>query len=264
MSIYIDQIGSQVEIKQKPTRIISLVPSQTELLHYLGINDEVVGITKFCVHPTEWFRSKARIGGTKTVDIKKIRDFAPDLIIANKEENVQEQVEELSKNFPVWISDINTLPDAFEMIEEVGKITGRTQPAKELVNKIEQSLLELTTLNLLRKTRAGYLIWKNPYMSVGGDTFISEMLKALGVENIFQNKHRYPQVTIDDLKECELLLLSSEPYPFKQNDIDELKAVLPNTQIMLVDGELFSWYGSRLLHSASYFKQLRRDISSLL
>src|ERR1700741_3198050 len=108
---FIDQTGRKISIPQIPQRIISLVPSQTELLFDLGLDKEVVGITKFCVHPPEWFQTKTRVGGTKQLKIDLIKQLQPDLIIANKEENVKEQIEELEKHFPVWISDVNNLED---------------------------------------------------------------------------------------------------------------------------------------------------------
>lgn len=243
-----------------PSRIISLVPSQTELLCHLGLTEQVIGITKFCVHPKEWHQNKTRIGGTKTLNIEKIKSLQPDLIIANKEENVREQVEELAKEFPVWASDVNTLEDAYEMIESVGALTGKSSDAKELVAHIKTAFAQLQTPN--NKPQTAYLIWKDPYMTAGGDTFINDMLTKAGFQNAFTSKQRYPVVTVDDLRSaaCQLLFLSSEPYPFKQKHIDELQAHLPKTKIVLVDGEMFSWYGSRLLKAPAYFQNLREQV----
>lgn len=264
MPVYTDQLGKTITLPQAPERIVSLVPSQTELLYDLGLADEVIGITKFCVHPAQWFRNKTRIGGTKTLNIEKIKSLQPDLIIANKEENVQEQVEALALDFPVWTSDIACLKDALTMIEQVGQICNRPAPASAIKVKIEHSLK--TFLPPSKSYRTAYLIWKDPYMTVGGDTFISDMLHHAGYCNVFENHSRYPQITIEALQEadCELLFLSSEPYPFKQKHIDELKLQLPDIKMLVVDGEMFSWYGSRLLNAASYFKQLRIQIDSMV
>jgi ABC-type Fe3+-hydroxamate transport system substrate-binding protein len=258
--VFIDQTGRSLEIIKRPQRIVSLVPSQTELLYDLGLDTEVAGITKFCIHPDHWFRNKTRVGGTKQVKMDIIHQLQPDLIIANKEENVKEQVEELSSHYPVWISDINNLDDALLMISEIGSITGKEKVAQKIITQIKENFSSLKTPGYRPKT--GYLIWKDPYMTVGGDTFIHSMLEAAGFENVFSEQKRYPAISIDELKGsgCELLLLTSEPYPFRQKHIDELQQYLPSTKIMLADGEMFSWYGSRLIKAPSYFTELRNKL----
>jgi ABC-type Fe3+-hydroxamate transport system substrate-binding protein len=273
-----DQIGNVVHLTKYPTRIISLVPSQTELLCDLGLNEEVAGITKFCVHPNQWFRAKTRVGGTKTVSTKKVSALNPDLIIANKEENVQAQIEELRSIAPVYVSDITTLEDALQMITDVGKLTGTQQKAEDIALTIQHRFDEFKTNNAKRSISnselnnkpggpsinqptqllTAYLIWKDPYMAAGGDTFINNMLQRCNFKNIFHDHTRYPQIEIGQLStlNCQLLLLSSEPYPFNQKHINELQQHLPNTKILLVDGEMFSWYGSRLLHAPDYFGKM--------
>jgi ABC-type Fe3+-hydroxamate transport system substrate-binding protein len=241
-----------------PKRIISLVPSQTELLHYLGLEDETVGITKFCIHPKEWYRTKTRIGGTKNINIAAIKKLKPDLIIANKEENVKEQVEELANHFNVLVTDVNNIEEALQMIVSIGRLTGKAMQAEELVEKIKLEFLNVYKAEPAINT--AYLIWNKPYMAAGGDTFINDILKAAGFKNIFAGHLRYPSITVDDLvkNNCRLLLLSSEPYPFKQKHINELQQQLPNTKILLADGEMFSWYGSRLLLAPGYLNSLLR------
>lgn len=246
-----------------PKRIISLVPSQTELLYDIGLQAETIGITKFCIHPTTWFKIKERVGGTKTINLAKIKELKPHLVIANKEENVREQVEAIGKDFPVWLTDINNLEEALQMIEDIGALTGKQTEATALTISIQKSFDQLEkhkTQNTKPKT--AYLIWQKPYMSVGGDTFINNMLQQCGFENIFSHKTRYPQTSIRELQiaNCELLLLSSEPYPFKQKHVDELSIHLPGVKILLVDGEFFSWYGSRLVKAPEYFKKLIETI----
>ena len=272
MPVFSDQTGHSIILNKLPVKIISLVPSQTELLYYLGLDEKVAGITKFCVHPSEWFNTKTKLGGTKQLKMDLIHQIEPDLIIANKEENTKEQVEQLAEHFPVWVSDINSLQSAYEMITAVGEITGTREKASELIAQIKTNLAEYQAgstnqenqvLIETDKPKTAYLIWKAPYMTVGGDTFIHSMLQAAGFENIFCGLKRYPEVTIDQLKsaECELLFLSSEPFPFKQKHIEELRTFLPDTKIILVDGEMFSWYGSRLLFAPEYFKNLKKEIS---
>jgi ABC-type Fe3+-hydroxamate transport system substrate-binding protein len=269
MPTFTDQMGNSIVIENAPQRIISLVPSQTELLYNLGLDAEVIGITKFCVHPDYWYRTKQRVGGTKTVDIEKVKALQPSLVIANKEENVKEQIEALQQIAPVWISDINDLDGALNMIVSIGDLVNKKQEAINIVEKIKAAFAQLTTnvndlsssqtLKTIRPLRSAYLIWRNPYMAAGGDTFINDMVMHCGFYNIFSDQLRYPEITIDQLSSinCQLLLLSSEPYPFKQKHIDELQVHLPNTTIVLVDGEMFSWYGSRLVLAATYFKDLQ-------
>jgi ABC-type Fe3+-hydroxamate transport system substrate-binding protein len=257
MPVYKDQLGREVVLHRIPKRIISVVPSQTELLYDLGLEDEVIGITKFCVHPEQWFRKKERVGGTKMLHLERIRTLSPDLIIANKEENIREQIEELAKDFPVWVSDVNNLAGAMDMIRSLGDLTGRSSEASAIINKIEKGFQQLKKVQYKPKTC--YLIWKDPYMTIGGDTFIHDILNRAGLDNVFASFNRYPQVEIKLLQElsCEWILLSSEPYPFKEKHVKELQEQLPGTKILLVDGEMFSWYGSRLVKAPDYLKQLQ-------
>jgi ABC-type Fe3+-hydroxamate transport system substrate-binding protein len=263
MTTFIDQINNSVQLPGPPKKIISLVPSQTELLYDLGLDEEVVGITKFCIHPKYWFNTKQRIGGTKTVNVELVKSMQPDLVIANKEENVKSQVEEIGIFCPVFTSDINTLEDALEMILQLGKVVDKEEPAIRLVDNIQAEFATLPQAP--QKLRTAYLIWKDPYMTVGPNTFISDMLGLYGFENIIAQP-RYPQVTIEELKslQCELLLLSSEPYPFKEKHIEDLKKELPGTKVVLVDGEMFSWYGSRLQYAPTYFIELVERINQLV
>jgi ABC-type Fe3+-hydroxamate transport system substrate-binding protein len=258
---FTDTMSRQVTINYPPQRIISVVPSQTELLFDLGLNEEVVGITKFCIHPNEWFRTKERVGGTKQLNIDKIKALNPELIIANKEENLREQIEELASQFPVWISDIANLDDALRMIQEVGLLVDKEEKANSLAKDIA---VGFTVFNIASTPkRVAYFIWYNPWMSIGGDTFISNMIKTIGWQNVLEDQTRYPEITLEQLKEYqpEVVLLSSEPFPFKEKHIAEVKAVLPNTEVVLVDGEMFSWYGSRLIKAIPYLETLVKNIS---
>lgn len=260
MPAFLDQIGRTIVLPEIPRRIISLVPSQTELLFSLGLDESVVGITKFCVHPTSWFRSKPRIGGTKAVDPARIKALQPDLIIANKEENDKQQVEALASRYPVWVSDIKTLPDALAMIRSVGALTGKETEAGNLANEIDARFSGLAAPP--KPALVAYLIWYRPWMAAGGDTFIHHMLGHCGFENIFSDRDRYPEIDLHALAGIPdlTILLSSEPYPFRQRHIDEIKEILPTANVLLVDGECFSWYGSRLLHAPAYFRQLMHDL----
>lgn len=260
MPFFTDQLNRTIEVNVLPGRIISLVPSQTELLAALGLDHAVAGITKFCVHPEQWFRSKTRIGGTKNIRMEVIDQLQPDLILANKEENVREQVEALAQHYPVWVSDVNTLPQALNMIRSVGALTGTDARAAEIIHTATRAFQSLQQPG--NALRTAYLIWKDPWMTVGGDTFINDILHRCGLHNLFGNTTRYPAVTIEQLQQsrCELLLLSSEPYPFKQQHADALQQLLPDTKILLVNGEYFSWYGSRLQQAPQYFSSLLHNL----
>jgi ABC-type Fe3+-hydroxamate transport system substrate-binding protein len=251
----IDMTGREINLGSSPRRIVSVVPSQTELLYDLGLDQEVCGITRFCIHPQEWFRDKQRVGGTKQLHLDKIIALKPELIIANKEENTREQITALAELFPVWISDISNLDQALYMITELGHITGRQDKAHALRHGISAGFQELQAFPA---RSCAYLIWRDPWMTVGNDTFIHDMLNRCNLTNVYADCTRYPATGIDELqrRNPELVLLSSEPYPFKEQHIAEVRAVLPAADIRLVDGELFSWYGSRLRHTPAYFRQL--------
>jgi ABC-type Fe3+-hydroxamate transport system substrate-binding protein len=258
---YIDHLQRLINIDIKPKRIISLVPSQTELLCDLGLTDEVIGITKFCIHPNEWFKNKTRIGGTKNIDIDKVKNLQPDLIIANKEENTKTDIEQLEKIAPVWISDITNLQDALQMIERVGSIVNKAFEANEICDKIKtefEILNQFVANQLIENLTCCYIIWQKPYMSIGADTFINSMLQLCGLTNIYVTENRYPEISIENLIAIKpnVVMLSSEPFPFKEEHLQELQNLLPNSKVFFVDGEMFSWYGSRLLKAPKYFIEL--------
>jgi ABC-type Fe3+-hydroxamate transport system substrate-binding protein len=224
-------------------------------LYDLGLNTEVVGITKYCVHPQEWRGVKTIVGGTKNVDHAVVDSLKPDLIIANKEENTKEDVELLTRRYRVWVSDVSTFESAYEMIRAVGEMTGTSGKASEIITGIQSSVSKLPLFEI---KKALYLIWKKPWMTVGNDTFIHSMMKAAGFENVVVGE-RYPKLTEEELRllNPEVVLLSSEPYPFKDQHIEEVQSMFPGTEVMLVDGEMFSWYGSRMREAAGYVNSLR-------
>ena len=251
--IYTDQLNRKIVLPSSPQRIVSLVPSQTELLVDLGLEDRIVGITKFCVHPKHLLKTKTIVGGTKNYRFEVIQALKPDLIIANKEENQREGIEKLAKEYPVWISDITTLQDSFEMILGLGKMLDANEKASEIVIQLKSDF----KVSFEKKGTAVYLIWKNPIMVAGKDTFINEMLSLAGFENKV-TKSRYPTLTMEELKELNpnYLLLSSEPFPFKEIHLADFKKQFPEATVKLVDGEYFSWYGSRLLGASAYLKRI--------
>lgn len=248
-----DQIQHTIQLNQLPERIISLVPSQSEFLWDIGVQKELVGITKFCIHPDEMFRTVTRVGGTKTLDMEKIRSLKPDLIIANKEENEVSQIRQLQEEFPVWTSDIFNLNDAYQMMHSIGIMTVKNENAAAIIQKIKSDFEEIAVqVKDKPKSKVVYLIWKDPYMAAGKNTFIDHMLEIFGYENVVKNS-RYPELTMDEIVKlnADFIFLSSEPYPFKSSHFKEFP--MSEDKIKIVDGEIFSWYGSRLTHAKDYF-----------
>ena len=245
-------------------RIVSLVPSITELLVDLGLETAIVGVTKFCVHPKHLRKNATIIGGTKNLRLEVIRQLQPDLILANKEENVREQVEALAAEFKVYTSDISNFDDALSMIKTVGELTDRLPEAEALITQINQakSRFEAVKPNNSKHYRTLYLIWQKPWMSVGGDTYISNMMQIACFENVCRDRQRYPELSDAVIQSLapEVILLSSEPFPFTEKHISGLQKLLPEAAILLADGEMFSWYGSRLLQAFDYFTSLRLRI----
>lgn len=258
-----DQLGRVVTLKNAPSRIISLVPSQTELLYYWGLEESIVGITKFCTHPADKVNLKTKVGGTKQLDIELIRSLNPDLIIANKEENERLQLEALMNDHSVYVSDPHNLDTALGMIADIGLLTDREKLAGELSAEIEKQFAALHEVQFAGQSVA-YLIWRKPYMVAGNGTYINDMLTRCGLVNVF-DQQRYPVMSDEMLLSAkpQLILLSSEPYPFKQKHIDEFAQLLPNAIIKLVDGEMFSWYGSRMLYAPEYFISLINSVKTI-
>jgi ABC-type Fe3+-hydroxamate transport system substrate-binding protein len=252
--IFVDQMGRSVEVPFPPKRIISLVPSQTELLHYLGLENEVVGITKFCIYPNEWFKSKIRVGGTKQLKINEILALNPDLVIGNKEENTKEDIEELEKNgISVWMSDINSFDEALEMIHQVGVICGKESQADDLLRQITIGFEEISQIGKGRSVL--YFIWDEPTYVVGKNTFIDSVLTKIGCINLC-SLNRYPELAELINPKPDYVFLSSEPFPFAEQHIEKFQQLFPKAKVQLVDGEMCSWYGSRMLLAQDYFKGL--------
>lgn len=255
-SIFIDQTGYKVEVPETPLRIVSLVPSQTELLFYLGLENRVVGITKFCIHPRKQVTCTPKIGGTKQFNFDKIDQLKPDLIIANKEENYKEGIEQLRNKYPVWTSDIFDINDSVQMIQELGKLTRTEFIAADLCDSISEKWVGIK--DIYAKSVL-YFIWQKPYMVAAKNTFIDSVLQHLGFNNSAAFEERYPELSNAKMNELnpEIVFLSSEPYPFNEKHIKAFQEIFPDAEIVLVDGEMFSWYGNRLLEAIDYFKELK-------
>lgn len=265
-----DQTGYTLQIPAPAKRIISLVPSLTELLYDLGLSDEVIGITKFCVHPEEWFQTKQRAGGTKNPNLQLIRELQPDLVLANKEENRKEDILALRGQIQVYTSDVSTIEENIEVVRHIGLLANREDESERLIKEIESHYLAPclggdTSPQNHTKFSALYLIWRDPWLSVGGDTFIHHMMDRAGFQNCLGQLTRYPAIDPANWQgeHPAFILLSSEPYPFKEKHIPELQQFFPDSKILLVDGEFFSWYGSRVVKATAYFRQLQIDTYKL-
>jgi iron complex transport system substrate-binding protein len=264
MKQFTDQLGTTHTFKSAPKRIVSLVPSQTELLYDLGLEESIVGITKFCVHPYHLKSTKKIVGGTKKVNYDKIRSLNPDIIICNKEENTKEIVEELRKICPVWLTDISSVEDNFQMITDFGQLFDKRTEARKWNDKLAFALSDFKNfIKNIPVRKVAYFIWKNPYMVAGSGTFIDEMLKLNHFQNHYASQERYPEIELGKMDSdgtLDLVLLSSEPFPFKAEDGFEIIKDSVNAKVLLIDGEMFSWHGSRLIKALEYFKYLHNSI----
>ena len=241
-------------------RIISLVPSLTELLIDLGLENQLIGRTKFCIHPDKVVKLIPSIGGTKNPNIEKILALNPDLIIANKEENRKEDVQQLSKQVKVVVTEIDTVNEALEWIIKLGKLLQVEQGSEGIVTEIKHSMNDIPES---RSVRTAYFIWKDPWMTIRNDTYIHNVMSRYNLANIFCDQTRYPTISYEELSEFspELILLSSEPFPFKEKHISDLQKVCPDSTIELVNGEWFSWYGSRMIPAFEELNSWRKKLS---
>lgn len=257
-----DQLNRTIHFTNTPKRIISLVPSQTELLVDLGLENNIIGITKFCVHPKHLKKTKTIVGGTKTIHIDKIKALQPDIILCNKEENTQEMIVELEQIAPVHISDIYTIDNCLELIEMYGKLFSKEIEAEKLIDNISKKLEDFKTfVSNKKRLKIAYFIWKSPWMVAAKQTFIDEILHLNNFENYYEKYERYPEIKLNsnELEAADVVFLSSEPFPFKQEHVEEIRKFFPKATILVVDGEMFSWYGTRLLKAFDYFKTLHQN-----
>ncbi len=264
----LDQLQRTIELKSTPKRIISLVPSQTELLCDLGLEESLVGVTKFCAHPHHITTDVAVVGGTKQVHLDKIKALKPDIILCNKEENTKEIVEACEPICPVHVSDIYTIADSIELIKQYGNLFDKQTEAEVICSKIAAEVRDFKVfLKDKQELKVAYFIWKSPWMVAANHTFINHLLELNKFTNAFLELERYPEVFLEasgGYDAVDLVLLSSEPFPFKEKHKDEVQAYFPKAKIVLADGELFSWYGSRLLKAFKYFKMLRLNLENNL
>jgi ABC-type Fe3+-hydroxamate transport system substrate-binding protein len=268
----IDASGVALELARPPRRIVSLVPSTTELLCHLGLAEVLVGITAYCVEPRDVVRTKRRIGGEKTPDLDAIRALAPDLVIANLEENVRDHVAALrASGIPVWVTYPRTVADTIRFIRETGVVTGAEARAGALADEIE-ALHRATRAALAGRppVRVFYPIWREPYMTIGRDTYVHDVLGAVGAANVFGDRDRYPTVTLAEMaaRAPEVIVLPDEPFRFRRAHVADFEAfpdvpAVKHGRIHLMDGKIFSWHGPRLAGALRTLPALFRPDSAL-
>jgi ABC-type Fe3+-hydroxamate transport system substrate-binding protein len=242
-----------------PVRIISLCPSLTELVFDLGLGQDLVGRTKFCVHPADRVGAVEKLGGTKNPKIDRIIELAPDVVLLNEEENRAEDADALAEaGIHCHVSFPRTVADTAMMVRDIGGELGARDAAEPIAVAIESTLRDVTSRARERApVRYAYLIWRDPWMTVSGDTFVAAMLGAAGGVNVFgETADRYPTVEPAAIAQAEpdVVLLSSEPFPFRDRHADELSEAsgVPRDRFLLVDGELLSWHGSRTARGVAY------------
>lgn len=259
---YTDQMGRNVVCPPNPQRIVSLVPSITELLFDLGLAGRIAGRTKFCILPEQEVKSIQIVGGTKQINIDIINTLQPDLIIGSKEENTKDDIELLEEFYPVWMSDVEKWEDMIDLIEKIGSLTGQVSQSRLLIDQYEQLYGEWWEFFAARQLNVAYLIWRNPFMAAGSGTYIHNFLKFLGFKNAFGHLQRYPEIKGSNelTGKVNHVFLSSEPFPFTEKYFSEVQTLFPGASVIIVDGMFFSWYGSRLLHMKKYIYELNNLI----
>jgi ABC-type Fe3+-hydroxamate transport system substrate-binding protein len=243
-----DDRGVQVVLDAPPRRIVSLVPSTTDTLFALGLGDAVVGVTRFCVHPADRVRGLPRVGGTKDVDAARVAELEPDLILGNCEENTREIFTALQGVAPLYAALPRTVDDAAADLHRLAAITG-AQGAPAWLDRLAAVRDRLRAIGA--RGRVAWLVWNDPLMTISADTFLSSALREAGYTPVFDDRQaRYPIITSADLRAAkpDLVLLSSEPYPFQPRHADALARAtgLPRDRFRWASGEL-SWHGTRMV-----------------
>ena len=255
-----DCLGDEISIPKNITKIVSLVPSISELIYDLNAEDKIVGVTKFCVHPKYFQIEKTVVGGVQEFDIDKIIALKPDVVFASKDENFEDEIIELRKHVPVYVTDVKNVNEAISMIKTIGALLNKRSDADKITMKIDMQLKDLAkvTDDLLYRS-AAYFVWNDPWVAAGKDTFIDSLLKLIKVDNVFSNlKERYPMVTGANIHigNPQMIMLPSEPFKFEDKHAIEIGRHTHDAATFFVDGQMFSWYGSRLVKSIDYLKLL--------
>ncbi len=263
---YKDALNREIKLPKTPNRIVSLVPSLTELLHDMGMERQVVGITKYCVHPPHYKLTKTVVGGTKKVKYDVIKELNPDFILCSKEENTPEMVAALEKIAPVYVSDVNSFADALALIKQLGLVFDRRTQSQHIIDKITYRFQEFQQgIKETRIKKVAYFIWANPWMVAASHTFIDDMLRICRFENAYAKLERYPEIKIKRMRiiaNPEILFFSSEPHSFTDEEVYEVLRSNKKVLTIYVDGQYFSWYGSRLIKAFDHFQQIHDKIAA--
>lgn len=265
-----DAVGRKHAPATGVVRIVSLVPSITELLFALGLQENVVGRTGFCVHPRAQVRRVSKVGGTKTVDVAKIRKLGPTHLVVNIDENPRATVEELMLTVPNVIVTHPIAPeDNLHLYRLIGGIFGREAQAEALCERFAAELAETRAFaQALPREQVLYLIWKSPWMTVGRATYISRMLDLVGWDTVPEHAHaRYPTIDLkpEVMRHVQQVLLSTEPYSFAERHVQQIQEALPvpgRARVALIDGSMTSWYGSRAIEGLRYLREFRARCSA--
>jgi ABC-type Fe3+-hydroxamate transport system substrate-binding protein len=249
-----DHLNRTVILKSKPERVVSMVPSLTETLADLGLAENLVAVTRFCKYPSNVVNTLPKIGGPKNINLEKIIDLKPDFVVAVKEENNKKQVLSLAEHVPVFVFDINTLEDSFDMLQLLGTIFEIQEISAQWIKRIKEKLEILKPSVVAEKTL--YMIWKKPWMAAGKSTFIGSMMQVAGFNNLISG--RYPEISENEMRKADAILLATEPYHFNENDRKQLQEMFSGTRVIIVDGEMFTWYGTHMLKAFDYFTSFRQ------
>ncbi len=271
----VDAVGTQHKPAEGDFKIACLVPSITELLFDLNLGKRVVARTGYCIHPEKFVKTIPKVGGTKQINFKKLKKLAPSHIVLNLEENTKECALTLKEFIPnLVVTHPTKFEDNFLLFELIGGVFNEKQSAVNLAAELKAQIAksdfrlhpERTQLNVL------YLIWKDPWMSVAPTTYIADVLKQVNFLQIgLPSEREYPTVdfSLVDWANVDAVLLSTEPYSFSAEDQRNLKEQLESLTskaipVVIVDGELMSWYGSRSLKTPAYLNQLRSQVDALI
>ncbi|HME68526.1 MAG TPA: helical backbone metal receptor [Myxococcota bacterium] len=239
----------------EPRRIVSLVPSLTEALFVLGLGERVVGVTDWCVYPAEGVAPLPKLGGTKNPDLPAILALRPDLVIANQEENRRQDVERLrAAGIAVWVTYPRTVRDGAVLLREIALLGATEEAIRDVVEPVEAALDAALAARGGPRQRVFCPIWRDPWMSVGPDTYAHDLLSLCGGENVFggRSDRRYPRVRLAEVEAAapDVVLLPDEPYSFGPVDAAEIARLdTPAShegRIHLIDGTWVSWYGPRI------------------
>ena len=247
-----DDLGRKIDFERPPETVVSLVPSLTKTLSDLGLGEKLAAVTRFCKYPQELVQTLPKIGGPQKVDTQKILGINPGVVLSVKEENNREQVLQLAEKIPVVVFNIRNIDDALRMITTLGRLFSVETKAHTITSRIKKGLAN--TVFPTKRLTVLYLIWKKPWMAAGKDTFIGSMLQAAGFENLANG--RYPEVNETMMRRASVIMLATEPYPFKEAERKQLAERFPRQKVLIVEGEIFTWFGSYMLNAASYLTKL--------